>query len=114
MAIESSQHDWRFAPVKAEELKDIEIEISVLTVAREVPGYEDFEVGTHGIIIRKGEDRGAVFLPQVAVEQKWDRAETLSHLCLKAGLAPDAWREQDMKFFVFTAQVFDESLLKGH
>lgn len=110
MAVAAALNDQRFDPVAADELKDIEIEISVLTVAREIPGWEDFEVGRHGIIIRKAY-RGAVFLPQVAVEQNWDRAKTLSHLCVKAGLPRDAWREKDMHFFVFTAEVFDDALL---
>lgn len=110
MAVQSALHDHRFMPVKPDELDEIDIEISVLTIAHEVGGYEDFEVGRHGIIIRRGR-RSAVFLPQVAPEQGWDRAETLNHLCGKAGLPENAWREPDMKFFVFTAQVFDESLL---
>jgi len=110
MAVESSQRDRRFMPVRADELKDIEIEISVLTIAKEVVGPDAFIVGRHGIIIRKGES-GAVFLPQVASEQGWDRTETLQHLCRKAGLPADAWRGAGMKFFTFTAQVFSEELL---
>ena len=55
--------------------------------------------------------RSAVFLPQVAPEQGWTREQTLQHLCRKAGLPSDAWQAPTMKFFVFTAQVFGESLL---
>ena len=112
MTVESATGDPRFAPVTGNELKQIHIEISVLTIAREVGGWKEFSVGRDGIIIRKGR-RGAVFLPQVAPEQGWDRAETLSQLCRKAGLAAEAWREPGMKFFTFTAQVFDESLTRG-
>jgi AMMECR1 domain-containing protein len=50
----------------------------------------------------------AVFLPQVATEQGWDREETLSHLCNKAGLPSHAWKDESMEFFVFTAEVFHE------
>ncbi|OQZ04671.1 MAG: hypothetical protein B6D34_01615 [Candidatus Brocadia sp. UTAMX1] len=51
----------------------------------------------------------AVFLPQVAIEQGWDRTETLSHLCQKAGLLRDTWKDTDMEFYTFTADVFHES-----
>jgi len=111
MAVQAARHDHRFRPVRQEEMKEIKIEISVLTIAKEVSGADDFQVGKHGIIIRKGE-RSAVFLPQVAPEQGWDRADTLRHLCRKAGLRVDEWKEPGMKFFVFTAQVFDETLLQ--
>lgn len=110
MAVASATQDRRFRPVSLAELNDIEIEISVLTIAKEVPGYEAFEVAKHGIIIRKG-DQTAVFLPQVAPEQGWDRDTTLQQLCRKAGLPTDEWKKPGMKFFVFTAQVFDETIL---
>ena len=51
--------------------------------------------------------RSAVFLPQVAREQGWDLATTLTHLARKAGLPPDAWKE-GAAFTVFEAQVFHE------
>jgi len=111
MTVQSAQHDPRFPAVEANELEDIRIEISVLTIAQEVAGPKDFKVGRDGIIIRKG-FRGAVFLPQVAPEQGWDRATTLSHLCVKAGLPADEWKKPGMRFFTFRAQVFDESLIR--
>ncbi|MGD0999533.1 MAG: AmmeMemoRadiSam system protein B [Candidatus Brocadiia bacterium] len=107
MTVEACSQDPRFEPVRAGELKDIELEISVLSLARQVRGPEDFEVGRHGIIIRK-EGGGAVFLPQVAPEQHWTREETLDHLCVKAGWPPDEWRKPGMAFYTFTAQVFAE------
>ncbi len=105
-AINAALNDWRFSSVKESELEEIDIEISVLTPPREVPKAEDFKVGTHGIIIEK-DGRRAVFLPQVAPEQGWDRETTLSHLCQKATLPPDAWKE-GTRFWVFEAQVFGE------
>jgi len=112
MSVQSALRDPRFRPVQAEELDSISIEISVLTIAREVGGSEDFIPGRHGIIISQG-GRSAVFLPQVAPEQGWGRDETLRHLCLKAGLPEDAWKEEGMKFFIFTAQVFSEHSSRG-
>ncbi|MBQ4359162.1 MAG: AMMECR1 domain-containing protein, partial [Proteobacteria bacterium] len=57
-----------------------------------------------GIILRKHR-RSAVFLPQVAPEQGWNLAQTLSALSMKAGLPPTAWQE-GASFQVFEAQVF--------
>ena len=51
----------------------------------------------------------AVFLPQVATEQGWDREETLRHLCKKARLPAYAWKDDEMEFFIFTAEVFCEN-----
>jgi len=105
--INSSARDWRFNPVEANEVSDITIEISVLSQTKKINGPDEFIVGKEGILIRKG-SASAVFLPQVATEQGWDRAETLCQLCRKAGLFPDAWKDDDMEFFVFTANVFHE------
>lgn len=106
-AINSAVQDPRFDAVTSKELADIEIELSILTPPSEIKGPEGFIAGRHGIIIRKG-FYNAVFLPQVATEQGWAREETLSHLCMKAGLRPDEWKRPGMRFFVFTAEVFSE------
>ncbi|HAK97229.1 MAG TPA: hypothetical protein DCM87_20125, partial [Planctomycetes bacterium] len=105
-AINAAVRDRRFEPVEKNEVGELSIEISVLTPPREVKGPEEFIVGTHGILIEKG-GRRAVFLPQVAPEQGWNREQTLDHLVMKAGLAPGAWRE-GTRFWVFEAQVFGE------
>jgi hypothetical protein len=107
MAVEACSEDPRFPPVRADELKDIELEISVLSLARQVRGPEDFEVGRDGIIIRK-EGGSAVFLPQVAPEQHWNRDQTLENLCLKGGWPRDEWKKPGMAFYTFIAQVFGE------
>ena len=90
--------------MQAAELKDLEVEVSVLTPPRPIASWEEFRVGEHGIILSKG-GRRAVFLPEVAVEQGWTREETLSHLARKAGLPADAWRE-GASFAVFTSTKF--------
>ncbi|MGR3176085.1 MAG: AmmeMemoRadiSam system protein B [Candidatus Scalindua sp.] len=106
-AINSSMNDRRFRPVDADELAEIEIDISVLSPIKKISGADKFIPGEHGIIIRLG-GMSAVFLPQVATEQGWDREDTLSHLCNKAGLPSYAWKDEKMEFFVFTAEVFHE------
>ncbi len=98
--------DPRFAPLMPGELDDIAIEISVLTPPEAIADINGFEVGRHGIILKKGVHQ-AVFLPQVAPEQGWDAETTLMHLSLKAGLAPDGWKK-GAQFEVFEAEVFGE------
>ena len=96
--------DPRFPPVAPEELDDLELEISVLTPLRPVSGPAEVEVGRHGVVLRKS-GRSAVFLPQVAREQAWDRDTMLAQRALKAGLPSDAWR-RDAQLQVFEAEVF--------
>jgi AmmeMemoRadiSam system protein B/AmmeMemoRadiSam system protein A len=106
-AINAATRDSRFRPVKSDELSTIEIDISVLTPPAPVSSYQDIVPGRHGIILKKGSHQ-AVFLPQVASEQGWDLPQTLRHLSLKAGLSGDDWRDPDVEFLVFTAEVVEE------
>ncbi|UCC95600.1 MAG: AmmeMemoRadiSam system protein B [Candidatus Omnitrophota bacterium] len=108
VAIDSAVHDPRFPPVRYEELKDIEIEISVLTPFTEVKNIEEIEVGTHGLMIRKGFHSG-LLLPQVPTEYGWDRQTFLQHTCLKAGLPPSAYSDKGATLYRFSAIVFGES-----
>ncbi|MBN1442097.1 MAG: AmmeMemoRadiSam system protein B [Planctomycetes bacterium] len=105
-ALSAALRDRRFPPVGAGELAEIELEISVLTTPRPVESRAAIEIGRHGIILSK-DGHSALFLPQVATEQGWSLEETLSQLALKAGLAPDAWRE-GARLQVFEAIVFGE------
>ncbi len=105
-AVNASTKDYRFPTVKESELKDIEIEISVLTIPKKIDSLDEFVIGKHGIILQKGMNQ-AVYLPQVAPEQGWNKEQTVSSLCRKAGLPPDAWKE-GATFKVFEAIVFHE------
>ncbi len=105
MAIQAAFHDPRFPPLRSEELDDIDIEISVLTPLEPIEDISEIEIGTHGLVVRKGPYSG-LLLPQVAVEQKWDREAFLEWTCRKAGLEPDAWKQPDTRVFVFSADVF--------
>jgi AmmeMemoRadiSam system protein A len=112
-AINAALQDPRFPPVASEdELSTLEIEISVLTPPERIAAPGDFRVGEHGIILQRG-GRSAVFLPQVAPEQGWDRETTLSQLALKAGLAPDAWKSPEAELSVFRAIVFSDMTEKS-
>ena len=105
-AVNAGVKDYRFPNVVPDEMPELEFEISALTPPQPVESPERIVIGKHGMTIEKA-GRRAVFLPQVAPEQGWDRDTTLGHLCMKAGLPPDAWRE-DAAFTVFEAIVFGE------
>jgi hypothetical protein len=109
MAVEAAVNDPRFPPVKAEELTDIEIEISVLSPLRKIDNPDMIELGKHGVLVKKGYQNG-VFLPQVATETGWTKEEFLSNLCAhKAGLSPLAWKDDpSIEIYIFTAEVFSE------
>ncbi|HIJ80401.1 MAG TPA: AmmeMemoRadiSam system protein A [Desulfuromonadales bacterium] len=106
MAVSAATRDPRFRPMTASELEDFELDISVLSPLWKAASADEIRVGTHGIYIIKGANRG-VLLPQVATEYGWDRDEFLRHTCLKAGLPENAW-QGECDIYLFTAQVFGE------
>lgn len=106
MAVAAASEDPRFAPVRPSELKDIDLEISVLSRPVRVKSPDEIVMGSHGVIVRRG-TRSGVFLPQVATETGWGRERFLSELCSqKAGLLPDAWQDPSTILEIFSAQVF--------
>lgn len=107
MGVAAAVQDPRFPPVTVRELDECDIEISVLSPPRSIASPDEIEIGAHGVQLGKGMQR-AVFLPQVAPEQGWDRDTMLEHLCRKAGLPAEAWRGRGVDFEVFTAEVFSE------
>ncbi len=106
-AVNAAVNDPRFYPVSKDELEDITIEISALTVPKPVASANDIRIGIDGVVLEKSGYR-AVFLPQVAPEQNWSRDEMLKHLSLKAGLPADGWK-QGASFLTFQAEVFGEA-----
>jgi AmmeMemoRadiSam system protein A len=112
-AISAAFEDPRFSPVEADELENLEIEISVLSIPKPLE-YGDaddlirkLKPGKDGVILRKGA-YGATFLPQV-----WDEIKRpedfLSHLCAKAGLESDEWRKGGLKIQTYSVEAFSES-----
>lgn len=100
--------DPRFPPVSPGELPDLSVEVSILSEPRPMRDLDDLQLGTHGIIVRKGAQRG-LFLPQVATEHHLDKVTFLSRCCAeKAGLAPDAWKDPTTEVLLFTADIFPE------
>jgi len=106
MTIASSTQDSRFEPVKEPELKEIEIEISVLTPMKKIDSINEIELGKHGIYVVKGYRTGT-FLPQVATETGWTLEEFLGHCARdKAGIGWDGWKNADI--YNYEANVFSE------
>lgn len=109
MAIASCSRDFRFNPVDADELKEIDIEISVLSKPTVIKDTDEIKMGTHGVIVEGDHWQSGVFLPQVATETGWSKEEFLSHLCAdKAGLPADAWKNPKTIIKIFSAEVFSE------
>ena len=106
LAVSAARRDPRFSPLTFEELADVTISISVLSL-RAVIAADAVVVGTHGLLITRGAQRG-LLLPQVAVEQGWDRERFLEQTCDKADLPLDAWRDAGTLIEAFTADVFGE------
>lgn len=112
VATSAALRDPRFPPVNETELKDITVEVSVLTVPKTITNPNQIEVGKHGIIIKRDYYQG-LLLPQVATEYGWDRETFLEQTCLKAGLPRDAWKDEDTEIQIFSAQVFNRETLKS-
>ena len=111
-AINAAFEDPRFPPLTVEELDAVAIEVSVLTEPQPLE-YQDaadlltrLRPGRDGLIIRKGVC-SATFLPQVW-EQLPDPHQFLTHLCLKAGLAADAWQREHLAVLTYQVRYFEE------
>jgi len=101
--------DPRFAPVRPDEVPDLDIEISVLSPLEDITP-DKIVAGKHGLIVTRGWDRG-VLLPQVATEFNWSAERLLEETCVKAGLDPEDWMDPETRIQAFTAEVFGESEL---
>lgn len=106
-AVAASSRDPRFPPMKRSELTDMEVEVSVLSPFEKLDDASRVQIGRHGLYLVKGKNT-AVFLPQVPVEQGWDRTAYLEHLARKAGLENNGWK--DATLYTFTADVLREGV----
>ena len=112
-AINAAFRDPRFPPLSKKEFEKIEIEVSILTYPEEIP-YKDAEdllnklrPEIDGVIIKKGFYE-ATFLPQVW-EQLPRKEEFLSHLCMKAGLPANSWKNEKLHVSTYQVQAFEET-----
>jgi AmmeMemoRadiSam system protein A len=111
-AINAAFRDPRFRPLSKKEWKRVKIEVSILTEPAPLPYVDADDLlrklrpGIDGVIIEKGLAQ-ATFLPQVW-EQLPEKRKFLTHLCLKAGLSPDAWEKEKLKVSTYVVQAFEE------
>lgn len=104
--------DHRFMPLSETELKQIKVEVSVLTKPELIEGKpsnyrEKISVGKHGLMIENSLSSG-LLLPQVFTEYCADAEKALEMTCQKAGLDPSAWKNPDCKVYKFSAIIFKE------
>jgi len=102
-AINAATDDPRFSKVTIDELDDLHVEVSLLTIPKP-SSLEEIKKGD-GVVIKSG-FKSATFLPQVW-EQLPDKDEFFSQLCLKAGLEKDAYKG-DIEFERYEALVYEE------
>ncbi len=107
MAVAAALHDSRFPPVVAQELRYIDVSISVLTALESVPSLNDIVIGRDGVVLQHGR-HSAVYLPQVAIEQGWNLEEMLASLSQKAELPAMAWKDKDTHYQIFQSCDFGE------
>jgi hypothetical protein len=101
--------DSRFPPITPEELGGLSVEITLLHPLHLIQEPDDIQIGHHGVLLRVGNGNGALFLPQVPLEEGWDRETMLVQLCRKAGLPDDAWQREDVRLYAFEGEWFGEN-----
>jgi uncharacterized protein len=110
--------DPRFEPVKSEELSGIVLEVSVLTQPENISSGprkdlpSKVRIGTDGLIVSTAHASG-LLLPQVATEFGFQADDFLAQTCLKAGLPPDAWLDEQTDVRSFQAEIFAEETPRG-
>jgi AmmeMemoRadiSam system protein A len=105
----AATEDPRFPPLLNTELSQIQIEISVLSIPRQITNYSEIKLGEHGLIVEEDDGRG-LLLPQVATEHNMTLEGFLSAICEKAGLDTYLWRKKILNLKVFSAEVFQEKI----
>lgn len=113
-AIYAATEDPRFTPMKFDELEHVTFEVSLLTqpeiMKEKTP--ENVNIGKDGLIVEYGSYAG-LLLPQVATEYHLDQESFLDETCLKAGLSPGCWKNDNVKVYKFQAEIFREEKPNG-
>jgi AmmeMemoRadiSam system protein A len=99
-------HDPRFSPVQAEEITQLQIEISLLSPLEPILPAS-IEIGKHGLLVSQAGKRG-LLLPQVATEHNLSREQFLDETCRKAGLPPKSWQDPATQILAFTCEIFSD------
>lgn len=111
-AVAAALEDYRFPPVRSEELHNLHVEISCLTSPKPLEYTDTSELpvllnpGVDGVILKDG-FRRATFLPQVW-QQLPDPVMFLDHLCSKMGAHPQLWQMKQLEVFIYQVEEFSE------
>jgi hypothetical protein len=111
-AKEAAFSDSRFSKLREDELKNIQIEISILSLPEEIEIKDEkqlkkIKIGEDGLICNYSGYSG-LLLPQVATEHNMNQEQFIDCLCNKAGLSKGTWKEKAFKLYKFQAQIFNE------
>jgi hypothetical protein len=112
-AINAAVRDPRFPKVTSQELAEIIMEITILSVPEKITTKKPEErvkeiiIGKHGLIVEFQNTRG-LLLPQVPVEWGWDEQTFLENTCRKAALPNNYWKRKEVNFYKFEGQIFEE------
>jgi uncharacterized protein len=111
-AVAAARDDYRFLPVRLDEIPDLTIEISRLTPPEPLMYDDPAQLSSllhpmeDGVILRDG-TRRATFLPQV-----WEKLPApesfLTHLCQKMGAPGNLWRHKKLQVDIYHAEKFEE------
>ena len=108
MTVEAATCDPRFDSVRYEEIKDIMIEISVMSPKKRIKNWKEVKLGVHGVLIQNG-NKSATFLPQVATDTNWTLEEFLGNLCqMKGGLPFDCYKDKNTNIYTYTVQIIHD------
>ncbi len=100
--------DVRFPPISLSELPHLDMEVWLLDKPEPVQAHgaeraNAIVLGKHGIQVVQGQASG-LFLPSVATENNWDVQRFLDQVCIKAGLQPNAWRDDATRLYIFEGE----------
>ena len=106
MAAAAATEDPRFSAVRASELSDIKVEISVLTPLKRIHDISEFDYGRQGIFIRKG-SRSGTFLPAGCPGSRLDQRRVPGSLLTRQSrIGWDGWR--DAELYTYEAIIIKE------
>jgi len=85
-AISSVVRDPRFYPITADELKELEYSVDILTKPKPVKSRKQLDARRYGVIVERGGRRGLLLPDLEGVEST---SEQINICRLKAGIGPD-------------------------
>lgn len=112
-AIEAASADSCGSEIGPAELQNITVSVCIVRSLTPSDDPEaELELGRHGLAVTHHGETTWLY-PTVPVENGWTPIEYLERTCRKAGLAPDAWGDDDVTVELFEGAVFREREPEG-